>query len=121
MPPVHILAANKINADTAGHTGDGGEGAAGEPAAPTPAEILHGEMNLGSVFSGGIHPEHIPAVVFDGIEKATDSVPGRLGGLKPAVGSVLAPGPAGASATRKAMLAGIPGRILGLFQTPGEA
>lgn len=99
MPAVHILGANQVNADTAGKTAswsDIAEQGATVPSA-TPLEVIGGE-GFGHVYSGGIHPEAVPGVVLTGLDKATDSVRGALGGLKPVYGSVLQSGPAGGAA-----------------------
>lgn len=113
MPAVHILAANKINADTAGktHAPVPREETPGAVVPATFAEIFHGEMNFGSMLSGGTHPEHVPAVVNTATETATDSVKGRLGGLIPKARGVVAPGPAGGGNTAKAILGGYPAKL----------
>jgi hypothetical protein len=52
--------------------------------------------DLSALVSGGFHPENpVPTTVPTDIEKATNSVQGRLGGMRPVQGSVVQPGPAG--------------------------
>jgi hypothetical protein len=113
-----VLASDYTNASTAGMTSTVNERVDGATPWPPPVqvdEILHGD-NLPHLFSGGSHPESIPGVVLTPLEKATDSIRGRLGGLVPARGSVLQPGPAGGAATARSIrdrvatiIAGIPG------------
>jgi hypothetical protein len=111
-----VLAANHKNASVAGLTyNERVDGATPPPPPMQLEEALHGD-NLGHLFSGGLHPESMPGIVLTPLEKATDSVRGRLGGLVPARGSVLQPGPAGGAATAKTLrdrvatiVAGIPG------------
>lgn len=100
----HLIAANKINTETAGQTNpaalDPNPGTYGTKA-PVPSEILpgliHGLSPLQSIVSGGSHPEALPPVpIHVGLTKATDSVKGKLGGLVPQ--GLLQPGPAGSTA-----------------------
>lgn len=110
------LAANRLNADTAGNTGGDNPDNAGGPAEPTAAADVR--PMLEQIFSGGFHPEAVPALVDHGLERATDSIRGKLGGLRPGPGSVLQPGPAGSTAAAKAMAAGTFRRLVDAFKTP---
>lgn len=116
MTVAHILASNKINADTAGNTGGDNPDNSGGPAAPTYA----GEATdmFENVFKGGVHPEEVPALIDRGLERATDSVRGKLGGLKPALGAVTQPGPAGGTAAARAMFEGTFRKLRDAFSTP---
>lgn len=108
MPAVHILAADRINADTAGRTSTWLQQLEHRQEQNTPPatmpELVGGE-GFGHIFSGGFHPEAIPGVVTTALESATDSRPGPNGGLQPVYGSVLQPGPAGHAARGRGRLA----------------
>ena len=106
---IHVVAARRINADRAGMTATA-TNAYDESQMPAPAtalEALHGAVStaggaLSEMLSGGIHPESPVAVpVQSGLTRATDSVAGRLGGLRPRLEGALAPGPAGYAATAR--------------------
>jgi hypothetical protein len=91
MPAILKVAADKINADTAGLT-------SAEPKVPTaqstsPTEFV--SQFVGSEYGGLSHlfSTDLPQAVDTSIERPTDSLRGRLGGLVPAKGSVVAPGP----------------------------
>jgi hypothetical protein len=59
-----------------------------------------GMSDLGSFFSGGIHPEQMIATAPPtDATVPTDSQIGNLGGLTPKLGSTVSPGPAGAAAS----------------------
>jgi hypothetical protein len=108
MPANLINTSNQINANTAGQT------RAAEDISPvsTQAGITATETgdnlfgSLGSILSGGVHPEAVPGVVDTSVQRATDSVRGKLGGLVPKSTSVTAPGPVGSANAAKATLAG---------------
>ena len=108
MPAVHIIGAQQQQADKAGQTYAGQNtrtGTGTTRAGLAPADVVTALMHqaggdLSSLLSGGTHPESpIPVGgVPTEISKATDSVKGRLGGMKAAPGSVVQPGPAGRAA-----------------------
>jgi len=108
MPAVHIIGAQQQQADKAGQTYAGQNtrtGTGTTRAGLAPADVVTALMHqaggdLSSLLSGGPHPESpIPVGgVPTEISKATDSVEGRLGGMKAAPGSVVQPGPAGRAA-----------------------
>lgn len=107
MPAVHILGADRINADTAGHTtswNDGTDQGSEVPPATT-TEMIGGAEGFGAIWSGGFHPEAIPGVILTPLDRATDSVRTSLGGLKPIYGSVVQPGPAGGAARARELAA----------------
>ena len=88
------FAAAKINTDTAGSTG----GTEAQPMpALTPVSFEGAVMN--GLFAGGAHPESsLFDVVDHSLERATNSVRGPMGGLRPLANGTQAPGPAGGSA-----------------------
>lgn len=93
MAGILNASARKVNASVAGLTGtpQPPSVSTGSPAAPTVTETVG--SSLAGIVSGG-------HATFDfsskQLAKATDSVKGALGGLKPRGTSVSAPGPAGA-------------------------
>lgn len=97
MAAPNILSAARINADVAGLT-HGAEPNPGQPAPPTLTEDL---AHLGvvseidHVLSGGTHPESVFQLLDRSVVQPTDSLAGKLGGMVPRVGGVLANGPAG--------------------------
>ena len=100
------LAANRLNADTAGQTN--AEPQPHTTAGPTLAEVTHQVegFDLGGLFAGGIHPEApILHSVSTALARATDSVRGPLGGLTPRGNGTVAPGPAAAVASAQAAVA----------------
>jgi hypothetical protein len=108
MPANLINASNRINANVAGQTRQGSDVSVA-PVATTigeAADNFNPANALDAMFAGGVHPETVPSVTPTPLEKATNSVKGVLGGLKPAVGSTVAPGPAGSSAAAKTVQAG---------------
>ena len=108
MPAVHIIGAQQQQANKAGQTYAGQNtrtGTGTTRAGLAPADVVTALMHqaggdLSSLLSGGTHPESPLPVggVPTEISKATDSVEGRLGGMKAAPGSVVQPGPAGRAA-----------------------
>lgn len=127
MPAVHLLAANQINTDTAGKTTpvpDTATNFEAQMASPMTVAEMFGAEGFGHIFSGGLHPEQIPAMVTTALEHASDSVRGKHGGLVPARGSVLAPGPAGGTARAKdwaaAALRNIQAGAAGTSAAPGD-
>jgi hypothetical protein len=91
MPAILKVASDKINADTAGLT-------SAEPKIPTaqgtsPTEFV--SQFVGSEYGGLSHlfSTDLPQVVDTSLDRPTDSLRGKLGGLVPARGSVVAPGP----------------------------
>jgi|ERR1700685_1304425 len=91
MPAILKVASDKINADTAGLT-------SAEPKVPTaqgtsPTEFV--SQFVGSEYGGLSHlfSTDLPTPVVTAVERPTDSLRGRLGGLVPAKGSVVAAGP----------------------------
>jgi hypothetical protein len=111
MPAVHIIGAQQQQADKAGQTYAGQNtrtGTGTTRAGLAPADVVTALMHqaggdLSSIWSGGTHPELAMSPIPVGgvpteISKATDSVEGRLGGMKAAPGSVVQPGPAGRAA-----------------------
>lgn len=101
MPAVHLLGANKINADTAGQTKSRLDAAPAVAVHQTATEMVHGAESLSTLLGGGTHPETDFADVFHNtdVEQATDSVKSALGGLVPKRGSTVAAGPAGRAAS----------------------
>jgi hypothetical protein len=91
-------AAARIQADQHAYTGGGqvGELASQTTAGPTVNDVLHPLAGVGEMFTGGVHPEAVPDIVVTDLSRATDSLRGALGGLRPRGNGVLAPGPAGA-------------------------
>ncbi len=89
------------------------------PAAAIPDAVHYADMaargglsDLGSFFSGGLHPEMaIAAPPVTATTVATDSTTGNLGGLVPKLGSTVAPGPAGAAASVRKTLGDAAKRI----------
>ena len=84
----------------------------GLPAPTTVLELVGGD-SIPGVFTGGLHPESVVlalAPVASGLQQATDSAVGHLGGLVPKLGSPFQPGPAGGAATAS-VLVGLPQRI----------
>lgn len=109
--PAHLInASNRINANTAGQTRRGSD-VSMTPVATTAGEastsLVGGELD--SMLAGGVHPETVPMVTPTPLEKPTNSIRGVLGGLKPAAGSVLSPGPTGSTATARTIQAGTEG------------
>jgi hypothetical protein len=109
--PAHLInTSNRINANVAGQTRSAADAAAGSaPVATTLSETaanLNPANALDSLFAGGVHPETVPGATPTPLEKPTNSVKGLLGGLKPATGSTVAPGPAGSTAAAKTVQAG---------------
>jgi hypothetical protein len=103
-----IAASKRINANVAGQTRAPADlyplpSAIGLTATEIGDNLTTG---LGSIVSGGVHPEAVPAVVPTALDQPTNSILGPLGGLKPAPGSVLAPGPAGGAAAATAVRLG---------------
>lgn len=115
MPAIHVPAANQQLADRAGQTGAGLEQATARGVSPAEQSASYFHQaggDLSHVLSGGLHPESpIPQVVSTALEQATNSARGRLGGLKPALGSVLAPGPAGTIAGARARALEVAARL----------
>ncbi len=102
MPAIHIPAAQQVQANKAGQTYAGQNTKTAAPVAPREsltALIHQGSGDLHSMLAGGVHPENpIPIGITTELTKASDSVRGRLGGVKPAPGTVQQPGPAGRAA-----------------------
>jgi hypothetical protein len=107
MPAVHIIGAVQQQADKAGQTSTGFATRTGTRTTraglvphDTVVAITHqASGDLASLLAGGFHPENIvPANVSTELSKATDSVRGRLGGMRAQTGSVVQPGPAGRAA-----------------------
>lgn len=119
MSALGYLGATQKNADVAGQTGQGltpGEKLTmATPSGNTGiAEAAHtiaaGVPDIESLWGGGVHPEmltnlgeHLVAPA-TGLEQATDSVEGKLGGLVPRLKSTVAPGPAGGAAQARSTL-----------------
>ena len=107
MPAVHIIGAAQQQANKAGQTGTGFATRTATPTTRTgivPRDTLTSLVHqaggdLTSLLAGGSHPESpVPTSVTTELSKATDSVNGRLGGMKARTGSVVQPGPAGRAA-----------------------
>lgn len=101
-----INTSNRINANTAGQTRTAADVSIA-PVSVTASEVadnLFGSMD--SILSGGAHPEAVPGTAPRPLERATDSVRGRLGGLVPRGTSVTAPGPTGGAAAASAVESG---------------
>ena len=108
MPANLINTSNRINANIAGQTRQGTDVSVA-PVATTVGEAadnFNPANALDALFAGGVHPETVPTVTPTPLEKATNSVKGVLGGLKPAIGSTVQPGPAGSTAAAKTVQAG---------------
>jgi hypothetical protein len=102
-----INLSNRIKANTAGQTRKGtdvGEAPVATTAGEAGTTVFGGALD--SLVAGGTHPEAVPGVAPTPLEKATNSVKGVLGGLKPSPGSVVTPGPSGATAAAKTVQAG---------------
>jgi len=101
-----IPVSERINANVAGQTRAAADVAPLPSAfAPTLTEIVSPGA-IENMMSGGVHPEAIPAFAATQLQKATNSVTGPLGGLIPARGSTVAPGPAGGAAAATANVFG---------------
>lgn len=95
MSAIVTQAAQKINADTAGHTQT--EPAQTTAAPPSPSELLGGDSFSG-LWQGGWHPEALLTAVDTALVKPTESLLGPNGGLIPRRTTGSAPGPAGETA-----------------------
>jgi hypothetical protein len=101
MPAIHFPAANQILADRGGTLDKPAAPPTADAASPTDIiDSIFGD-SLANVLSGGSHPESVRLPVAQPLEKATDSIEGRFGGLVPKAGSVVGPGPAGMIASAR--------------------
>ena len=106
MASIIHTAAQRLNTDTAGLTYVP-ETPPGAPVSATVSEVgaklLHGTSEGLGFLTGGTHPESIGSVANLNTNEvqATDSRPGKMGGLVPRVTGTVAPGPAGAAASAR--------------------
>jgi hypothetical protein len=118
MATTILLGARQINADTAGltHLPEPEGHTPGSPVGLVPTEVAatvaHGTPSSEGLgfLTGELHPEAVVADVVSGskaVVRATDSVPGRLGGLRPRETGTVGNGPAGAAAQARSTLAKI--------------
>lgn len=84
-----VPAARQMNTNTAGQTKP-----AIEPTSTLYAPVANVTSDLEGMLTGG-HSFLNPSQIITPLEKATDSVRGPLGGLRPRAGSVLIAGPGG--------------------------
>ena len=118
MGALNILAADTQNASVAGQTQSAADVAASTHTSPSSEAVgyaapvtLNPGFSFDSIIAGGWHPENwVPDLINTDLAQATDSVAGRIGGLVPAIGSVLQPGPAG-GANAAAQVLGWPGQL----------
>lgn len=102
MSALVFQGARHANASTAGNTASdtAQKGIAyGRNLADQAAQAIAGITPLQEFLGGGIHPENaVGTAVSTDVVRATDSVQGAFGGLKPRLGSTVGPGPAGQAA-----------------------
>lgn len=119
MAGAHNLAASFQKASIGGNTATT-RSLAETPGAPAPKTISEGLADAGllgemdQIFAGGIHPEQIFSTAARQLEQASNSLRGPHGGLRPAIGSGLALGPAGSAVSARAQ--GILSRLKGLVK-----
>jgi hypothetical protein len=127
MASIILTAAQRANADVAGHTyvpelpGQTPGSPVGKTATEVFQEVTHGTSEGLGFLAGGVHPESVLAGLgpLNTAEVApTDSRPGKLGGLVPRPSGTLAPGPAGAAATVRSTYAKVRLGLLNLFTNP---
>ena len=98
-----------LDSQRGANTGSGGAPArAGVDVVDAATRFAQGGISkLDGWMGGGFHPEASPALPpVTATTVATNSVPGRFGGLIPRPTSTVAPGPAGAAAVRRSALFG---------------
>lgn len=82
------------------------------------AQAVAGISPLEDFIGGGIHPENaVGTAVATDVTRATDSVRGAFGGLKPQPGSTVGPGPAGQAARARSTFAA---SLRSLFTSGGQ-
>lgn len=109
MAAVNILGASKTQADKAGQTYSppAVTELPGTPPPTTLGEFLGGEFDSVSLFGGGVHPESAAGLYAPqptAVERPTDSLAGRLGGLIARPAGTQASGPAGGAAAAQSTL-----------------
>ena len=85
------------------------------------AQAVAGISPLEDLFGGGIHPENaVGTAVSTDVTRATDSVRGAFGGLKPRAGSTVGPGPAGSAAQARSTYGASIRRLFRRSANPGH-